>query len=66
MPWPLWPRDMVFKATGMFDPKNNSTLCVLKSIAEGDMFFGVPAPKTLDGHVRIDIRRGYHYFQYID
>ena len=66
MPWPLWPRDMVFKVTGMFDEKTNSCICVLKSEKEGQMFFGVPAPATLDGHVRIDIQRGYHYFQYVN
>lgn len=65
MPWPMWPRDMIFSCTGMYDRKNNACLSVLKSLNEEDMYFGVTSPKTSDGHVRIDIRRGYHYFQRI-
>ena len=53
---------MVFKATGMFDAKNKSTLCVLKSTPDGEEYFGAISPPTLDGHVRIDIKRGYHFF----
>lgn len=66
MPWPVWPRDMIFKGTGMFDRKNKACLLVVKSIDEDVPFFGVPAPKTQEGHVRLDIKRGYHYLQKID
>lgn len=66
MPWGMWPRDMIFSATGMLDRQNVAVLTVIKSIDEGETFFGVPAPKTTDGHVRLDIKRGYHYFQMLD
>jgi len=46
MPWPVWPRDMIFKGTGMFDRKTKSCLLVVKSIDEDVPYFGVPAPKT--------------------
>lgn len=62
MPWPIWARDMIFSATGMLDRKNVACLTVMKSIQEDIPYFGVPAPKTADGHVRLDIKRGYHYF----
>lgn len=65
MPWPMWPREMIFSCTGMFDRENVACLSVLKSIQEGGMYFGVPTPNTAEGHVRIDLKRGYHYFQRI-
>jgi hypothetical protein len=66
MPWPLWPRDMTFKASGLYDKKNIGILSMCKSTEEGSDFFGVKVPATADGHVRIEIKRGYHYFQRID
>ena len=68
MPWPLWPRDMMFAVSGLVDRKNKAIITVMKSPSEEDgaQYFGLPIPKTADGHVRIDIRRGYHYFQKID
>ena len=66
MPWPLWPRDMTFGACGMIDKKNLGVLTVIKSVQEGEDYFGVKVPPTADGHVRIDLKRGYHYFQRID
>ena len=66
MQWPVWPREIVIKASGMIDRKNNGCLIVLKSIDEGQKFFNVPSPKTSSGYVRIDIIRGYHYLQRID
>eukprot|EP00347_Sterkiella_histriomuscorum_P011191 403373399 len=66
MQWPMWPRDMIFQVSGMYDRKNLACLSVLKSLDEGETFFNIPAPKTAEGHVRIDIKRGYHYFQRID
>jgi len=62
MPWPLWPRDMVMTATGMFDKENLGCLCVIKSPPEGSTFFGSEIPTTAEGHVRIILNRGYHYF----
>src|SRR4051812_22618071 len=66
MPWPLWPREMIFKATGIFDKINKGCLTVMKSIDTGKVFYGHEVPGTADGHVRIIIHRGYHYFQRID
>lgn len=60
--WPMWPRDMIFKATGMYDKKNTAVLTVIKSIEENETYFNVPSPQTSQGHVRIDLKRGYHYF----
>ena len=56
---------MIFKASGMYDRKNMAILTVLKSLPENSHFFGIPAPLTASGHVRMDIQRGYHYFQYL-
>jgi len=63
MPWPIWPRDMIFSATGFLDRENLACLSVIKSLDAGEAFFGMPAPQTRERHVRLDIRRGYHYFQ---
>ena len=66
MPWPIWPRDMVFSATGFLDRERLACLSVLKSLAEDEEYFGARAPQTTEGHVRLDIKRGYHYFQAVD
>jgi hypothetical protein len=64
MPWPMWPRDMTFNVSGLVDKKNKAILTVMKSAPEDpdSKYFGFPVPKTADGHVRLDIKRGYHYF----
>ena len=63
----MWPRDLTFTASGLLDRKNVGILTVIKSTDEqGGDYFGVPIPDTADGHVRIEIKRGYHYFQRID
>lgn len=31
MPWPMWPRDMTFRASGMFDKKSIGALCVMST-----------------------------------
>jgi hypothetical protein len=65
MPWPMWPRDLTFTASGLLDRKNVGVLTVMKSTPEdtnSGTYFGVPFPATADGHVRIEIKRGYHYF----
>ena len=64
----MWPRDMTFAVSGLVDRKNKAILTVMKSTPEepGSLYFGHPIPKSADGHVRLDIKRGYHYFQYID
>jgi hypothetical protein len=68
MPWPMWPRDMTFHVSGLVDKKNKAILTVMKSTSEDPeaKYFGFQIPKTSDGHVRLDIKRGYHYFQRID
>ena len=67
MPWPMWPRDLTFTASGLLDRKNVGILTVMKSTEEnGGDYFGIPIPATAEGHVRIEIKRGYHYFQRID
>ena len=65
MPWPMWPRDLTFTASGLLDRKNVGILTVMKSTPEDTKsgeYFGVPFPATAEGHVRIEIKRGYHYF----
>lgn len=32
MPWPLWPRMMVFSATGVLDKKNKAVLTCMKTV----------------------------------
>jgi len=66
MPWPLWPREMIFSATGIFDKNKKSCLSVMKSVESGKTWFGTPVPDTADGFVRVIIKRGYHYFERID
>jgi len=44
MQWPVWPREIVIKASGMIDRKNNGCLVVLKSVDEGQKYFDVPCP----------------------
>lgn len=73
MPWPLWPRDMTFRACGIVtdrgwrnDKKSIGVLNIIKSVNEDEDYFGVKVPPTAEGHVRIDIKRGYHYLQRID
>jgi hypothetical protein len=63
MPWPIWPRDMTFYATGMIDRQHaGGVLSVIKSAPEGSQYFQRDVPPCADGHVRIDIKRGYHFF----
>lgn len=62
MPWPIWPRDFIFYATGIFDKPNKTALVVLKSTEDGQTFFGDTAPAVADGHVRMIIKRGFHQF----
>ena len=62
MPWPLWPREMTFSATGILDRPNKAVLLVLKSEKEGDTFFGTPVPGVHKKFVHLTINRGYHYF----
>lgn len=62
MPWPLWPRDMLFIATGIFDSANKACLTCMQSIEAGSSWFGQVVPETEEGHVRMFIKRGCHYF----
>ena len=57
---------MIFTETGIADKKNKAILVVLRSLDSDTHYFQTPAPETSPGHVRMDIKRGYHYFQYID
>lgn len=68
MPWPMWPRDMTFIASGMYDRKNTAVLSCIRSVPETPdaSFFGAGIPPVADGYVRLDISRGYHYFQMLD
>jgi len=41
MPWPIWPRDMIFSASGMFDhTRGGVALSCIKSVDEGAKYFG--------------------------
>jgi len=62
MVWPVWPREMVFKGTGIYDKKNKAVLLFVKSVEENSQYFGENVPPVSDGFVRIDIKRGFHYF----
>ncbi|CDW91698.1 UNKNOWN [Stylonychia lemnae] len=65
MPWPVWPRELVFKATGMLDKKNKGILIVAHSAQNDSDFFDYSVPETSEGYVRIDLKRCFHYFQQI-
>lgn len=62
----MWPREMVFTATGLFDKENRACLSVMKSVDNLQTYFGVEVPQVQGGHVRTIIIKGYHYFHYID
>jgi len=62
MPWPMWPREMIFKSTGIFDRANKACLSVCKTVSSGKQWFGYEVPNVSDGHVDIIINRGYHFF----
>jgi len=64
MPWPVAHRNIVCRTSGLCDEKNKAILCVVKSIHD-DTFFGTKVPEPLSGYVRMQIMRGYHYFQYL-
>jgi len=61
MPWPVNPRNEV-TGTGLCDAKNNAFLFVMKTLETGEHFFDQVIPEVEDGHVRIIMKRGYHYF----
>lgn len=65
LPWPMWDREVCASVTGMFDRKNKGVLMVLKSVQEGQVWFGQETPMAANKHVRVLIIKGYHYFQYI-
>ena len=62
MPWPMWNREVCAFVTGMFDRKNKACITVLKSLDEGQVWFGEETPACAEHHVRVIIKRGYHYF----
>ena len=66
MPWPMWPREIQCIATGMFDRKNKACMLVCHSIEGGLNLFEFDVPHAAEGHVRVDMKRGFHYFMYID
>ena len=66
MPWPIWDREVQCMATGMFDNERKALLSVCQSIDAGVKVFGMEIPETAEGHVRVDMKKGFHFFQYID
>lgn len=66
-PWPLWNRDMAMTMTGMMDQKNHALISVSKSIDIGEKYFDytVEAPKEEEQLVRMEVKRGYNFFQYL-
>merc|ERR1712032_1720709 len=64
MPWPMWPRDMVFNFTGGVDYKNRA-LMTFQSDARGTWHgFEIPACDE-ENFVRMDMKKGYNFFQYL-
>eukprot|EP00347_Sterkiella_histriomuscorum_P007904 403347117 len=66
MVWPVWPREMIFTGTGMYDRENKAVLLVVKSPSDDSCYFDMNVPETTEGYVRIDIKRGFHHFKQID
>ena len=62
----MWPRDMLFMATGILDKRNKAILSVMKSVKNEESLFGFEIPKCPEGYVRIEIKRGFHYFQRLE
>lgn len=62
MPWPMWPREIKCMATGMYDRKNKACVSVCSPVLPGESWFGHTIPEIAEGHVNVDMRRGYHYF----
>lgn len=62
MAWPVKPRDMIFSGSGVLDRKNRAVLTMLRTLEDDEMYFGVKTPKAAAGHVRLDVKRAYHYF----
>ena len=66
MPWPIWPRQLLCEATGVFEEENLAVLTVLRSVPLQEEIFGHTFEKVESGHVELLLRKGYHYFEYID
>ncbi len=66
MAWPVKPRDMIFSGSGVLDRKNRAVLTMLRTLEDDEMYFGVKTPKAAPGHVRLEVKRAYHYFQDLD
>jgi hypothetical protein len=66
MPWPMAPREMIFTGTGIFDSQRKACLFVMKSLDAHTNFFEYEVPEAAENHVRIIMKRGYHYLQKID
>ena len=61
MPWPVAPREMKCTGNGIYSKEHRAFLFVMKSVEDGS-YFGYDIPPVDDGHVRIIMKRGYHYF----
>ena len=66
MQWPVWPREIIFKGSGMYDRKNKGCLLVVKSADDDSTYFDMKVPETSEGYVRVDLKKCFHYFQQID
>lgn len=64
-PWPMATRDMLFHVTGFFDYKNKAVTSVSKSIDPGEKYYDYVVQDATDGLVRLRVKMGYNYFQYL-
>jgi hypothetical protein len=61
MPWPIAPREIICTGTGIFDSKLKSCLFVMRSLEPHDMFFDYEVPEAAENHVRVEMKKGYHF-----
>jgi hypothetical protein len=58
-------REILVRSSGMVNKERRGILSIVKSVYT-DKFFGVSLPPVENGFVRMDVHKGYHYFEYID
>ena len=65
-PWPMWSRDFYAYYTCVTDLDNKALFCLQRSCADGSTYHGYKVPPVDEANfVRMEIMKGYNWFQYL-
>mmetsp|Transcript_5808 Transcript_5808/g.5260 ORF Transcript_5808/g.5260 Transcript_5808/m.5260 type:complete len:198 (-) Transcript_5808:41-634(-) len=63
-PWPMSQRDIVLRVSASYNKERNAVLSFLKSLKE-EKFMDYELKQPGYGTVRMDMKKGYHYLEYL-